>query len=244
MPDLSIGDGCNPGAAHVGENVGESNKSIPGYWRGIPWRTQGKLIPKCKRRGVRLSCVLFFFRYLSFASCRLFRFDLIPCECAKQPWNDPGITWNLVESREEIPRADLTILHPRHHLSLPNPIYFYTRRSARMDRDAATVRHTAIFGGDLVGGKRDASIDEAIVQSGAAEVGKYCGGAAVRVKADYGMELTLVDEDSFTGKFLSRTLSGETISFRRCDATVDHPLLREKTRCYETCAIFEKGKTC
>ena len=31
------------------------------------------------------------------------------------------------------------------------PIYFYTRRSARVDRDAATVRRTAIFGGDLVG---------------------------------------------------------------------------------------------
>lgn len=68
---------------------------------------------------------------------------------------------------------------------------------------------------------------------------------AVRAEADYGMELTLVGENSFTGKFLSPTLSGaaDLVSSARRNAAMDHPLLRGKTRRRAKLAQFsEKEK--
>lgn len=77
LPDPGHAGGCNPGVARVGENVGESNKSIPGY-RWYPPENASKLIPKCN--DIPLSCALFFLRRPT--SCRLFRPDS-PCASAR-----------------------------------------------------------------------------------------------------------------------------------------------------------------
>lgn len=117
---MAAGRHCNPGAAHVGENVGESNKSIPGY-RWYPLENAGKLIPKYN--GAPLSRSLFFLRP---SRDRILSTLPLPARVPREraePENDPG-TW-LGFSRGNTARRsnDYTL----HHLSLPISIHFYTR---------------------------------------------------------------------------------------------------------------------
>lgn len=80
---------------------------------------------------------------------------------------------------------------------------------------------------------------EMVLQRGVCMYIRVLSLTAVRAKADYGMELTLVGERTlFTGKFLSPTLSGEATSF----STVDHPLLRENSSPARNLRNFRKRK--
>lgn len=116
------GGGCNPPASvHVGENVGESNKSIPGYRRCPPGGNAGKLIPKCN--GIPLSHA----RTSSFVAPR----DGIPSTLPPTRANARNERWALefggFSRGNSARRSNDYILH---HLSLPISIYFYTRRGA------------------------------------------------------------------------------------------------------------------
>lgn len=92
-----------------------------------------------------LSWALFYLRRPAIASCRLFR-----SESPRANARNERTTLELggFSRGNTARRSNDYILH---HLSLHISIYFYTRRPARVGRDAATVRHTAISGGDLAG---------------------------------------------------------------------------------------------
>lgn len=126
-----------PAAVHVGENVGESNKSIPGYRRCPPGGNAGKLIPKCN--GIPLSHA----RTSSFVapamvSRRLFRSDSPRANARNERW---ALELGGFSRGNSARRSNDYILH---HLSLPISIYFYTRRE-RLARvvicDRATHSH-------------------------------------------------------------------------------------------------------
>lgn len=141
----AAGRHCNPGAAHVGENVGESNKSIPGY-RWYPLENAGKLIPKYN--GAPLSRSLFFLRP---SRDRILSTLPLPTRVPRERARNRRTTLELgLDSRGEIPRADLTITPYTTYL-YPSPSISTHGDPARAGRDAATVRHTAISGGDLAG---------------------------------------------------------------------------------------------
>lgn len=95
LPDSGVAGGCQPPAR---SNVGESNKSIPGYWRyslenALNWFRNATTF----RYPVRPS---------SFVAPRSHPVD--PSAPTRSP-RGTSRPWNLADPRGETPRADLTI---------------------------------------------------------------------------------------------------------------------------------------